>query len=106
MYSFKNVLKQSPEEIKGGILLLLTLLTVMQAPGFRDISGETAAMMGLAIERFLTWFYVKPLVVNRDKLQQYGQEATAALEQFDAERADLTAAAAKPTRTTTKKAGS
>lgn len=94
MYSVKNLLVQSPEELKGGILIILAALV---ATHVIDVSPEATALWGLVIERVLSWFYVKPLTVNKARMQDLADETLKNIEFGKDLAADVTQATKAPT---------
>jgi len=62
MYSLKNIFLQEPESVKG---LVMTLLGLAVLTGMVHASGEVIAGIGLAVERLLGFFYVRPLTASK-----------------------------------------
>lgn len=70
MYSIKQVLKQEPATVVGVVNLWLAFLVTV---GVIDVSAETIASFGGALNATFLLFYVRTLVSSNDALKQLGE---------------------------------
>lgn len=67
MYSFRNIFIQDPETVKGVVLVIAAALVGSEVI---TLTGQEAALWGIALERLLGLFYVRPLSMSKDAFNQ------------------------------------
>lgn len=66
MYDPREILKRSPADIAGAVIVLLNVLVLTKVI---EISTEALGGINIAIVTVLTLFYVKPSTISRTNLQ-------------------------------------